>query len=160
MSDNYLRLIPTDPHYIPPQEAIQRACALVTDALPNAHLVEVESHSQPVFIDQGNNLEAVLCPRCRTRLALYGAGAEATAEWWEAIADSLTRQNVASERVTMPCCGANIAFPELEFDWPAGVASFEISVRNPGIGNPLESDVIAHLERILRCHIRQVWAHY
>ena len=160
VSDNYLRLIPTDPHYMPPDEAGRRASLVVSHALPAADRVQVKRHSQPVFIDQGTNLESVLCPRCRARVAFYGDTATATSEWWKQIADQLGGQQVADVRVTMSCCGSSVMFQELQFEWPAGVASFEISIRNPGIGEPLGPELVAQLEGILGCGIRQVWAHY
>jgi hypothetical protein len=45
-------------------------------------------------------------------------------------------------------------------DWPAGVASFEISIRNPGLADRLDAALVSELEKALGCQVRQIWAHY
>jgi hypothetical protein len=45
-------------------------------------------------------------------------------------------------------------------DWPAEFARFELSILDPGIHDPLSTDQLAKLEKILECELRQVRAHY
>jgi len=159
MSDNYLRLIPADPRYVPPDDLAAAAVGIASRALPDADVIQAERHAEPVFIDQGANLEAIICPACRLRTVIFGQD-DAIQQWWDELVDALQGTSAADVEVHMACCGATVLFPELEFDWPAGVASFEISVRNPGIGNPLDEAVVAQIEVTLGCRVKQVWAHY
>jgi hypothetical protein len=145
----------------PATDSATAAVGVLQRCLPEADEILAEDHEQPVFVDPGVNLEALLCPSCRTRLSLDAVhGSEENVDWWHALVEPLDGQNVADVVVTMPCCDASVAFPDLEFDWPAGVASFELSVRNPGVGRPLESHALAAAEAALGCPLREVWAHY
>ena len=120
-----------------------------------------ENHRHPVFIDQGSNLEAIICPACRARLSFHTApNAQAVQQWWYSIAEQLEGANLANLQVAMMCCQSSVSFGDLGFDWPAGVASFEISVMNPGIAQALPEGLVRQLEGILGCRVRQVWAHY
>jgi len=159
MSDNYLRLIPADVRYIPADDVAAAAVGIASRALPEADVVQAERHEEPVFIDQGTNLEAIICPACRVRMVVFGQDG-VIQQWWYELIEPLQGKGVAGVEVRTPCCAATVPFSELEFDWPAGVASFEISIRNPGIGNPLDETVIAQLEAVLGCRVKQVWAHY
>jgi hypothetical protein len=143
MSDSYLILIPTESRLIPAEEAAQAAVALLFPALPEAHEIVAESHGFPVFVDQGANLEFINCPSCGSRLPFNPASeAELVRDWWYAIVDPLEGQCVDGVIVTMYCCGARVPFSSLTFDWPAGIASFQIDILNPGIGESLPPSLV------------------
>ena len=156
MSDNYLRLVPSDPALVPSKEVATTFVNLVGNALPDAHEVLAESYGHPVFIDQGANLESIICPSCETTLPL---DSESNRDWWYEVSDDLENEDIRAVEVCMPCCGVVVPFEQLRFDWPAAVASFEISILNPNV-RALPVDLLAELERALGCEIKQVWAHY
>jgi hypothetical protein len=161
VSDNYLRIVPIDPRFIPAESVAQAAVQMLGPAVLGADRVLAKNYGHPVFIDQGANLEAIVCPACGSRLLFHSAeDAESVREWWYAIADLLDEQNIADLSVNMRCCQASVLFADLDFDWPAGVASFEISILNPGISGPLPGDTVSSLEGALGCKVRQIWAHY
>jgi hypothetical protein len=161
VSDNYLRIIPTDPNLIPPETVADQMVPLLGPAFPDADDVVAESHGHPVFVDQGSNLEAILCPACGTRLLFYpAADAEAVWDWWYELTDALGEGDAAQAETTMPCCQAVVPFSDLQFDWPAGVASFEISIMTPGASDPPSSELQQRLEALLGCQVKYVWAHY
>jgi hypothetical protein len=84
-----------------------------------------------VFIDQGANLEAIVCPACGERLEFQPAQElDPIREWWYGVTDPLGQGNVAKVEATMPCCQAVVPFATLQFEWPAGIASFEVSIMN------------------------------
>lgn len=159
MSDSYLRIFPTEPAFRPSEAATLAALAILKPAVPEADGIEAESYAHPTFIDQGENLEAIICPACGGRLKLLSASNEVRT-WWHNIADSLTGQNVAALQVTMPCCRAAVSFAALAFHWPAGVASFELSVQNPNLCGPIPPEIMQQLEAALGCSLRQIMAHY
>jgi uncharacterized Zn-finger protein len=111
VSDNYLRIIPVDPNLIPTRAVAEQIVQLVGPAYPEADKVEAESHGHPVFIDQGANLEAILCPACGKRLSFYPADeAEPIREWWYELTDSVGEGSVAEMQASMPCCAALVPF--------------------------------------------------
>lgn len=161
MSDNYLRLIPSDSGYVPTTVAANSAVELLSGLLPEAWKIEPEFHGRPTFIDQEANLERITCPMCKAVLEFDSATADdPVASWWYSVSEPIGDGSVAGLEVRMLCCGASAPFDRLVFEWPAGVASFEISILNPGVGENLESSVVAQLEAILACPLRQIWAHY
>ena len=159
MSDNYLRLIPTDAHFVPTECAVRSAVAFLRPSVPAADNLEVETYARPIFVDQGTNLEAIRCPRCGTTSSLHGPDGQNVQHWWNAITDSIDEHTVTELVVTMPCCTAEVPFANLSFEWPAGIASFEISILNPGVSG-LDERLVAKLEHMLGCKLRQIWAHY
>jgi hypothetical protein len=49
---------------------------------------------------------------------------------------------------------------DIEFDWPAGFARFELNVMNPNVKDNLTKTQLLQLEEILGCPLKQVRAHY
>jgi hypothetical protein len=159
MSDNYLRLIPDDPRFTPPRRAARAALQLLKQAV-RSDRVEAEYYATPVFIDQGTNLEAIICPLCARRHPLHDApAAKATGKWWSSMSARLDRTNPADLRTRTPCCNRLVEFSRLTFDWPAGVASFELSLLNPNRGD-LRPALLDRIRAMLGCAIRMVWARY
>ncbi len=158
MSDNYLRLVPTDPSLVPTQHVATTCVNIVGAVLPDADEIVAESYGHPVFIDQGANLESIICPSCQTTLS-FAPENESIRQWWYEVIDEIGDDNVATLEVRMVCCGALVPFASIQFEWPAAVASFEISILNPNVAQ-MPTDTIASLETILSCRIKQVWAHY
>jgi hypothetical protein len=161
MSDNYLRLIPSDPHLMPPDVVANQIVSLLRPAFPEADRVTAEYHDHPVFVDQGTNLEAVLCRACGRRLPFGpGLGDEGVWQWWYDLTEHLAGGSVTDVQVTMPCCHARLPFAALEFDWPAGVASFEVSIRNPRTPDGPSPELQRRVEALLGSPIKVIWAHY
>ena len=161
MSDNYLRIIPSDPNLIPPDAVAEQIVRLLEPAFPEADEVVAETHGHPVFIDQGANLEAILCPACGKRLVLQPtAEIDAVLEWWYELTEPLGETDVSQVQASMPCCQAAVPFSALQFDWPAGVASFEISIMNPRVPDPPATELQRQVEALLGSPVKYVWAHY
>jgi hypothetical protein len=113
------------------------------------------------FIDQGENIEAVVCPACKKRSHLeHFKENDPVVAWWYDLSDAMCETDVETLTTGMPCCGAKVRIMELEFDWPAGFARFELSVMNPNSGDNLTETQIGDLEQILGCPLRQVRSHY
>jgi hypothetical protein len=56
MSDHFIRLIPTDPSFLPGPESRSRAQALLKSFMPQAQEVEVFAYDRVRFVDQGGIL--------------------------------------------------------------------------------------------------------
>jgi len=162
MSDNYLKLIPKDPNFIPDQSTHQDAINLLEELTPDGEEVEAEVYSQLTFIDQGQNLEEIVCPSCSKVLALDPCSEEDADG--EKIIEEIDRQSENNELesglIKMPCCNNNVKTTDLEFEWPAGFAKFELSSLNPEIERPLSEVAIKSLANILGCELIEIWAHY
>ena len=150
MSDNYLRLIPTDPTWRPRAEAAHRAAAALSALAPCADTVEAELSDEVRFIDQGGNFERVSCPECHSELGI---------EWWSEQMGHAVVGAFANLDVTTPCCGTPTNLNDLTYDWPAGFARTQLSARNPG-RSWLDDAELARVAAALGHPLRQVMAHY
>jgi hypothetical protein len=159
MSDDYLKVIPVEPTHIPPAHLHPRAVDYLERLFPKGDEVEVQVYEAVTFIDQGSNLEAIICPSCGTRISL-GVEDDPVVSWWHDLGDHLAEMPADSVSTTIPCCGATVKATDLLFDWPAGFARFEISVLNPNVSADVSAAQMADLESILDCRLRKVWAHY
>jgi hypothetical protein len=159
MSDDVLKLIPTDPRYVPSEEAQQLAVAALEQLLPDGEMCEAETYDGITFVDQGQNISAVLCPACSKRLDFH-EGDDAVSDWWGTVTETSDDEELSTLIVQMPCCRASVPFTSLRFDWPAGFATFELSIWNPNVPDNLSADEVAQLEKILGCSLIQVRAHY
>jgi hypothetical protein len=157
MSDDLLRIIPTDQNYIPDRKSQQGALGLLKIMLPDADEHEATVYDELTFIDQGTNCEAVLCPSCGDRVRT----GDDDSRWWWDFTQEICSRSVAEVRITMPCCAADTPFPSLRFDWPAGFGYFELCIQNPRHENGLlTSDELKKLQDVLRCELMQIRAHY
>jgi hypothetical protein len=150
VSDNYLRLIPTDPAWRPQADAVQRAVATLTALVPSADAVEAELYDGVTFIDQGTNFEKLSCPNCHAGL---------TMDWWADRMGDASDARFTRLDVTTPCCGTKTSLNDLDYDWPAGFACAELSVRNPQRGW-LDDAQLSKVAAQLGHPLRQVMSHY
>jgi hypothetical protein len=148
MSDNYLRLIPIAPDYVPSSEQIDQALealAGISGAIVSRFAVLPEVQ----FVDPGSNLESVVCPRC---------GAQQNLEWWTAAMDRASQTGFRDLHLEMPCCGQSVSLNDLAYTWPAGFTRFLIEYRNPGAD--IGEDALTKASAALGVGLRRIWAHY
>ena len=154
------------------QQAVQRLEEFFTEH----EGVSVRIYPHLEFIDQGENLEAIICPSCAARLVIdYFNEDDPIREWWDQAnleADVHHGEDVfelnPGAGCRMPCCQAEVKFIDLEFDWPGGFARFELTIDNPQVERPIDnpqSDTLTpaqlhELEAILGCQLRLIWARY
>lgn len=150
MSDNILKLIPTDPIYIPNVRGQEAARNLLASIVPNAEEVSVQVTGKVGFIDCGANLSKIICPHCHSELKI---------NWWHEAMARASANNFQDLMANVPCCNASVSLNELEYDFPAGFARFALEARNPGV-QKVEADKIRRLEFLLGTRLREIWAHY
>jgi hypothetical protein len=157
MSDDVLKLIPADPHFLPAIGAQKVAISALEKLLPEGEMCEAEDYGYVTFIDPGENLEAILCPACDAQLKLYGTPEAAeNYNWWHSIVDELADGEFEGVSGEMPCCKKTVPLTSLKFNWPGGFARFELWIWNPGIGENLTQE----FEAMLGCNLLQIRAHY
>jgi hypothetical protein len=82
--------------------------------------------------------------------------------WWYEVTDAISKTSPIDQlRTTMPCCGAQLPFTSLKFDWSAGFARFCLSIWNSNVDDGLLTEAqLARIELILGCKLAQIRAHY
>ncbi|HEY7418220.1 MAG TPA: hypothetical protein VH593_23775 [Ktedonobacteraceae bacterium] len=148
MSENLLRLIPTNPLYVPSSDAQNQARTLLASLLPEGE-INLTVTEEISFIDQGSNFERVLCPCC---------GAVVPMEWWS---QEMDRAYGASQfqdlSIMLPCCQTPSSLNDLDYDWPAGFAQFLLEARSPG--GDLTPEQVSLVASLLGCSVHKIWAH-
>ena len=144
-----IRVIPTDPNYIPMPEAQQKATRLVRELTPRAAEIDSQVFGGPAYIGcHYTTWGGVFCPLC-------GADIDA---WWEgALAralDPVTR--FARLEALTPCCGGAVSLNDLEFVEPVGFARFVIDIQDADRESLFVGEELAALEKALGCSVRQV----
>jgi hypothetical protein len=149
MSDNLLRLVPTDPSFIPMQSAIDMALERFKTSFSPDCVVTTNTFEQIQFIDPGSNLEEILCPHCE---------AEIDTRFWQQAMNNAHRNGFVDLKISPPCCGSTSSLNDLHYLWPAGFARFMLQAHNPGAD--LDDAQIRAIEQILETPLRKIWAHY
>jgi hypothetical protein len=149
MSDNLLKLIPTQPEYVPDRDAQFAAQELLGRIVENGRKVLAYTTEQVEFVDAGANFEGLSCPVC---------GQSISGEWWSAAISKANESAFTNLNVVTPCCETSTSLNDLNYNWAQGFARFVLQVRNPGVAS-LDKSVLSELETILGCKLRVVWAH-
>jgi hypothetical protein len=161
MSELYLRVIPTDPVWQPTPERADAATTYVAGlfAGPGDHVETVVPlfHDRITLIDGGEYMEDLSCSRCGATIGL---------DWfWERMGlgehGPDGRPVFDGLDVTVPCCGATVALPELRFEAPIGFARFEVRAVNWSRPSwDLSAAELAAVQDVLGHPVTQVHAHY
>lgn len=155
VSDNYIRVIPTEVTWQPKATAAAAAVgyirALFTGPGDSVDEVACEFYDTVTFIDSGVNTDIVACPTCRGQIDL---------DWvFDVVGQRM--DDLANLDAPAPCCGAVASLNELDYDWPVGFARFEIAVLNgTRAGYELNADELLHVGALLGHPVRQILAHY
>lgn len=150
MSESYFRVIPTDPSWTPDDADAEAAKRALREVCPNAEDLAADSPDEIMFVDQGENFQAVRCPRCSQEVAL---------EWWQDQMSEAYERAFTDLAVVTPCCLESSSLNDLEYDWPAGFARFVLSARSPG-RESLTPDELTTIATALGHPVRQIVARY
>ncbi len=148
MSENFLRLIPTDPFYLPSSFAQQEIQELLKTTFPRAEEIRVTVTEEVTFVDPGTNLERIVCPICQAVLSM---------DWWSQMMDRAYESRFTDLTITVPCCQATTTLNNLQYEWPAGFARFLLEIRSPGA--ELSQEAFHRFEQVLGYPLRKILAH-
>jgi hypothetical protein len=148
MSDNWLRLIPTDPGWLPTRAETDTAVNLLRSWLPEAQDVTSRVSDQIEFVDQGANFERVTCPSC---------GSEVAMDSWSEAVGLAYESEFTNLSITTACCGQSTSLNDLHYEWPAGFARFVMEAKNPN--GDLSDAQIVELADAIGSSLRRIWAH-
>lgn len=149
-----LNIISTDPAWVPSGDLADGALLVFRQHVAGADDVTAEFLDGIQFVDQGENFESVSCPRCGELLD-DGWWAERMDDSWSPDLNAF-----ADLQVVTPCCGTNSSLNDLDYEWPAGFASFRLQARNPSRGGFLPDAELEEIAAALGSPLRQVYAHY
>ena len=147
MSSHFLKLIPTDPCFVPPEPVWSMAAACLDLLTPKADIIETSSSPSVQFVDPGDNFEHVRCPACASDIT----------DWWTNAMDATAINHFTDLSATLPCCGLITSLNDLDYKWPAGFARFTLAARNPNLGRALSLEELDALQTILGCYLRQIF---
>jgi hypothetical protein len=152
MSDHWIGIIPRDPNFVPTSENIQRALDYLRGIAPDSDEVTFSIDPTFRFRDCGQNLESILCPRCRAVL---------NQEWWdERMSEDCDESGDGFRLQTffLPCCSASANLNELIYSFDQGFSCFILEAMNPNIGQ-LAVDEAKKLSELLGTDIRVIYQH-
>ena len=147
MSDSIIHIIPQDPFYKAPESAQQSIKSFLQTQIP-CDAIEVKTYRTPVFVDCGENLERICCPECNAELALT---------WWKKAMNKAWKREFTSLKTKTPCCKKTVSLNALDYWFPCGFASFQISFWNPKLP---EADALTDtVEAMLGTAVRVILEH-
>jgi len=148
VSDVVLRIIATDPAWVPTEEQSARVLAVLRSFAPMADDVTAEVLEHIAFIDSGADLATIRCPFCTADLD----------EIWHQWMDVDSSTAFATRAHTTPCCEREVQLEGLAYEAPCGFARFLLEARNAGIGRSLNIAETARIEEALGHAIREIHA--
>ena len=148
MSDTILKIIPTEPIYVP-DSLSENKCRIYLEKLFDANQVELLQTQDVEFIDPAQNFEQVFCDVCDSTIDL---------EYWSKIVDNAFLNKFNDLTFLAPCCGSRTSLNSLRYEMPAGFAKFSIQIMNPNI--ELSNQNMHKLQAILNTPLRTIWTHY
>jgi hypothetical protein len=149
VADTFLRIIPSDPTYVPGVTARERALNVLRRAVPLADEVTDQLTRDVRFVDCGANFESVRCPACGADIG----------EWWAEAMELGHAHNFSDLRITTPCCALHTTLNDLLYSWPAGFARYTLEAVNPGV-EKLRQSIVDRLQRNIGTQVRIIWALY
>jgi hypothetical protein len=150
MSDTILKIIPTDPEFLPEGPEFEDVPRVARQLFPQSTGIDLRFGPAIVFVDAGENWEGVACPHCGADLEDWWFGAMDVASNAEGFFDSLA--------IITPCCGHATSLNELNYGWPVGFARFHVDIVNPAASQLAPVAEMA-LAAAFRHDIRAIWAH-
>jgi hypothetical protein len=143
-----LRIISTNPSYIPNKQQQQQAKDFLTKIYPK-HKTECISKDKIEFVDQGQNFDSIVCPFC---------GKSIETEYWQDAMEKADENHFTDLIIITPCCNKHTSLNDLKYITPAGFARFILSVNDPE--TEIEEENIVALQKILNTQLRIIYAHY
>lgn len=166
MSEFAFYLVPSDPYCLPDEDRRRQFLELfqTVSPLPNANGdYYCRVHAEPKPVHAGAAFEAIVCPGCAARVALFDDDGDTPHnEWWKAVL-----RGPREATVTLPCCGAMARLVDIRFDAPGGFARFAVGALEPGFSEHwkdggdhfgcLKDETLQRFEEIIGCPVLQIW---
>lgn len=150
MSDNWIALIPKDPHFVPSEHHGKAAAAYLASIAPESDEIDVRVDNKIQFHDCGGNLESICCPRCNATI---------DPDWWsDRMSDDFEGDGYQLKLHQTPCCHSWASLAELIYDFDQGFSRFIVEAMNPNIGE-LSTEQLENFRHLLGTEIRAIYQH-
>lgn len=150
MSDQVYKIIPKSPYTKVSQDKLNAAKSFIESAI-KCDSVDLVITDNLEFIDCGNNLVNITCPKC---------GKEISFDWWNEAMDIACEDEFKKLDIILPCCGETSSLNDLRYDFKCGFACCSINVTNPETLIDDDETLIESIQKILDCDINVIVAHY
>lgn len=152
MSDNWIRIIPTDPAFVPTASGAIAGRDLLGGFLRSAGsgaTVDIVDFGGVVLVDAGSNFESATCPWCATAIDLG---------WWQDQVDVAAASGFTNLLTRTRCCDVTTSLNDLRYVWPQGFARWCLEAMNPGVG-VLSDRQLESIGAMVGHEVRAVYAH-
>ena len=150
MSDNWIRIIPTDPAFVPTARAGTLGRELLDQLAPagagGAAAREID-FGAIVFVDAGSNFNSAACPWC---------GAVVDLDWWRERMDVAALAGFTDLLTRTRCCDVTTSLNDLRYDWPQGFARWILEVMNPN-NHALSNAGLASIGNTIGIAVRAIY---
>jgi hypothetical protein len=148
MSHTVLKIIPTNPSYVPDKFQQGKAKTFLTKLYMNDQ-IEFATSDTIEFVDQGENFDSVSCNIC---------GQNIESEDWQNAMNGAYEKQFTDLTFMTSCCNKTTSLNDLKYKLPAGFGKFTIEVSDPR--TELDENDLKDLQDILSTTLRIIWAHY
>ena len=148
MSSTVLKIIPTNPAYVPGTSEQEKAKDFLGKHYDKAQ-IEFTTTNTIEFVDQGANFDSVSCNFC---------GKNIETEVWQNAMDKAYEKQFTDLTFATPCCNKKTSLNDLTYHSAAGFAKFVMTISDAK--NELTDKDFKELEEIIGSPIRNIWAHY
>jgi hypothetical protein len=148
MSSTVLKIIPTNPTYVPDKAKQDKAKIFLTKLYQNDQ-IEFLATDTIEFVDQGENFDSVSCNQCGHKIEM---------EDWQNAMDKAYEHQFTDLAFTTICCHKKTSLNDLTYHSAAGFAKFVMTINGPQ--NEMEEKQLLELQQILGTTLRIIWAHY
>ncbi len=120
-------ILPRDPDFIPTDDQVAQGSAML-DQILRGHYGPpgVHRHTTPRLYSVGESWTSFTCPRCGQSVRC-DRREEALLDWWYTKLYGLREPD---QRLTVPCCGAQIAGKEFDFGEDAVFSRFALEIED------------------------------
>jgi hypothetical protein len=143
-----LKIISTDPSYVPNKECQQEAKDFLEKVYPSLTIQSI-LNDKIEFVGQGQNFESAVCPLCENNIET---------EYWQDAMDKADQSHFIDLFVLTPGCQKMTSLNELMSFSPAEFAKFMLSVDDPE--TEIKAMDVSAPEEILNTQLRIIYAHY
>jgi len=148
MSSTVLKIIPTNPSYVP-DKIQQDKAKIFLIKLYKKEQIEFTTTDTIEFVDQGENFDSVSCNLCGQNIEIE--------DWQNAMDKAYDKQFTDLEFIT-PCCHSKTSLNDLTYHSTAGFAKFVMTISDAQ--SELSEKDFKELQEILGTTLRTIWAHY
>jgi hypothetical protein len=148
MSITVLKIISTNPTYLPDERQQDRANIFLTN-LFKTEQIEFLKNDTIEFVDQGENFDSLSCNLCGQNIGIE--------DWQNAMDKAYDKQFTDLTFITS-CCNNETSLNDLTYHSAAGFAKFVLTISDAP--NDLADKDFKELQDILGTTLRKIWAHY